>query len=459
MKQTDVIIIGAGSGGYTAALELAKAGKKVILIEKGRVGGACLIRGCIPSKALVHASNVVHRGKKARSIGIEMGKPVIDMIRIQEWKEGIIDKMVKGIEGQCKKAGVEILQGTARLVSDKSVVVQFEGGNPDEEIMAGNIILATGSSPRKIPGFDMDERTIMSSTGLLELDHIPSTMCVIGGGVIGLELATVMAKFGCEVTIIEILDDILPFTDDDVTRTIKKGLKNLGITLRTGSRAKLAGMSEGKVKINVQGPAGSETVEFQKILIGVGSQPNLECLGLEDVGIRLDDNGFVKTNPELQTTIPNIFAIGDIRGDPMLAHKASMDGIRVAGTILGERKADAKEPVIPYVLFTEPELASAGLHEWEAKEKGIEYQTKRYYLAALGKALAMDEKEGFVKLITDMSGKIIGGTIIGHEASNLISEVTMAIEKGLTAKEIADIIHPHPTLSEGVWENARHLSE
>jgi len=457
MNQTDVIIIGAGSGGYTAALELAKAGKKVILIEEGRVGGACLIRGCIPSKALVHASNVVHGGKKASGIGIELGEPVIDMIRIQEWKEGIIDKMVKGIEGQCKKVGVEILHGTAKLISEKSVNVHFTDGTPDEEIMAENIILATGSSPREVPGFDIDEKTIMSSTGLLELDHIPSSMCVVGGGVVGLELATVMAKLSCDITIIEILDDILPFSDDDVTRTIKKGLKNLGITLHTGSQAKLSGIGDNNVTIDIHGPSGTETVEFEKILIGVGSRPNLEELGLENIKILLDDDGFIQTNSELRTNIPNVFAIGDIRGNPMLAHKASMDGIRVANTILD--RGNKKEPVIPYVLFTEPELASSGLHEWECKEKNIEYLSKRYYFAALGKALAMDEKEGFVKLITDTDGKIIGGTIVGHEASNLISEITLAIEKGLSVKDISEIIHPHPTLAEGVWEGARGLVE
>ncbi|MCK5038148.1 MAG: FAD-dependent oxidoreductase, partial [Thermoplasmata archaeon] len=393
----------------------------------------------------------------ASGIGIELGELAIDMTRIQEWKEGIINKMVKGIESQCKKAGVDILHGTAKLTSEKSVNIHFADGNPDEDIMAENIILATGSSPRDVPGFDIDEKTIMSSTGLLELDHIPSSMCVVGGGVVGLELATVMAKLGCDITIIEILDDILPFSDDDVTRTIKKGLKNLGITLHMGSQAKLNSMSENNVSVNIHSPSGTDTVEFEKILIGVGSRPNLEELGLEDVRILLDDDGFVKTNSELRTSIASIFAIGDIRGNPMLAHKASMDGIRVACTILG--KGDAKEPVIPYVLFTEPELASAGLHEWEAKEKGIEYLSKRYYFAALGKALAMDEKEGFVKLLTDTDGKIIGGTIVGHEASNLISEITLAIEKGLTAKDISKIIHPHPTLAEGIWEGARGLVE
>ncbi len=457
MKQADVAIIGAGSGGYTSALELAKAGKKVILIEKGRVGGACLIRGCIPSKAFVHASNIVHKGKRSSEIGIQIGEPVIDMVRIQEWKESIVDKMVKGIEGQCKKAGVDVLHGTAKLVSDKSLVVQFDDERPDEEIVTDNIILATGASPREVPGFIIDEKMIMSSTGLLDLKEIPSSMGVIGGGVIGLELATVMAKLGCAVTIIEILDDILPFSDDDVTRTIKKGLKTLGIILLTGSQAKLIGTDENSVKIDIQSSSGSEIMEFEKILIGVGSRPNIDGIGLEDVDILLDEDGFVKTDSMLRTSIPNVFAIGDIRGNPMLAHKASMDGIRVANTILGT--GIENEPVIPYVLFTEPELASAGLHEWEAKEKGIEYQTKRYYLAALGKALAMNEKDGFVKILIDPQGKMIGCTIIGPEASNLISEVTLAIEKGLTAKEISNIIHPHPTLSEGIWENARHLSE
>ncbi len=459
MKQTDVAIIGAGSGGYTTALELAKAGKKVILIEKDRVGGACLIRGCIPSKAFVHASNIVHKGKRSSDIGIDIGEPVIDMVRIQEWKEGIVDKMVKGIEGQCKKAGVDVLHGTARLVSDKSLVVKFSDEIPDEEIITEYVILATGASPREVPGFEIDEKMIMSSTGLLDLKEIPSSMGVIGGGVIGLELSTVMAKLGCDVTIIEILDDILPFSDDDVTRTIKKGLKALGIKLLTGSRAKLTGIDENNVSIEVQSPKESETMEFQKILIGVGSQPNLEGIGIEKAGIQLDKDGFVKTDGKLRTSSSNIFAIGDIRGNPMLAHKASMDGIRVAKTILGVGVERQKEPIIPYVLFTEPELASAGLHEWEAKEKGIEYQAKRYYFAALGKALAMNEKDGFVKILIDPQGKIIGCTIIGPEASNLISEVTLAIEKDLTVKEISNIIHPHPTLSEGIWENARHLSE
>ncbi len=460
MKEADVIIIGAGSGGYTAALQLANHGKKVIMVEKDRPGGKCLLRGCIPSKALIHASDIVFGAGKAENIGIKFDEPVVDMGKIQEWKNTIIDNMVKGIEGQCRKAGVEIIQGQAVFISKNSLKVVCEDGT-EEEVSGSHIIIAAGSRPKSIPGFEMDEKDIMSSAGFLELRKVPDSLCVIGGGVIGLELAVLAAKLGSKVTIVELLDDIIPFADQDVLRVIKKGLKNLGIILMTGASAELVQIGEKDIEISISYGSEKSRQKFEKVLIAVGCRPNSDGLGLEGAGIQVDDAGFVKTDDMLRTYIPNIFALGDIRGNPMLAHKASMDGIRVADYIAGNKPEQEmrKAPLIPYVIFSEPELAAVGMNEAEAKADGIAYTAKRYYFAALGKALAMDETDGFVKIIADDKGKILGCSIVGSDASNLISEITVAIEKGMTVKDIAEVVHPHPTLSEAIWENARHLSK
>ncbi len=451
MPKADVVIIGAGSGGYVAALRLARYGKKVVLVEKDRVGGVCLLRGCIPSKAMVYASEVYRLANSSQHIGI-VGEISLDFVKLHEWKEEVIDKIVGGIEGQCKRLGVEVMVGEAKITSPTTVQVG------SETIETEHIIVATGSTPRSIPGFEFDGQSILSSKEILALIELPTSLCVIGGGAIGLEMGTFFAKLGTKVTIVELQERILPFIDKDVTNVVVKSLKELGIVVHTGTTALRYEKSGDKLTVWLKTADGEEKQEFDKVLVAVGRSPNSKGFGLEELGVNVDAGGFVVVDETMRASVPNIYAIGDVAGQPMLAHKASYEGCIAADAIASKQLTFASQT--PIAIFTDPEIGMVGMTEDKAKLKGLEIVCKRFYFAALGRALAKHDPRGFVKFVVSArTQRLLGVQIVGNEASSLISECVLAIENGMTVKELATIIHPHPTMSEAIGELARALQE
>jgi len=446
--EADVIVIGAGSGGYAAALSLSKHGKKVILIESEKAGGVCLNSGCIPSKAFLYMASQYYN-KENEKIGITCSSK-IDLVKFQEWKYGIIQKTIDNILAGCKKAGVEYISGRASLMPGKR-------GKLDTgiEFSAENIILATGSVPRSIPGFTFDHSRILSNEDILAMTEVPLSICIIGGGAIGVEMATFLAKLGSKVTVVEALAKILPNTDDDVSRAVVRSLKELGISIHVNSMATCGETGPGGLQVHIN-TCPEDSLAFDKILIAVGRKANIEGLGLKDAGIEIDEAGFIRVNEKMGTSQPGIFAIGDVIGGAQLAHKATQDGLMVADTIMGIESDYSM--LTPYVVYSDPEVASVGMTETEAK--GIPGTiVKRYYFAALGKALAMNDTRGFVKIVAAENGQILGVHIVGHESSNLIGEALLAIEKKMTVKDLAKLMHPHPTLCEALGECARAFKD
>ena len=449
----DVVIIGAGFGGYTAALRLGNLGKNVVMVDRDRAGGVCLLRGCIPSKAMIHAAELLHSSKNSQNIGIT-ADTTIDINKVYEWKNSIVDNYVAGIESQCKRAGVNLIHGEASIVSKNSVKVDIDGKEEPLEIITDNIIIATGSSPIQIPGFEFDGKFILSSSDILSLKDIPETMCIIGGGAIGLEMGTFFTKLGSKVTIVEVEKRILTFIDKDAARIISKGLDELGIDIRTGTSAKACQIANSQINVNLENDAGNTNETFDMVLVAVGRHPNSSGSGLENLNMETDEKGFIKIDSNMMTTVPGIYAIGDVAGQPMLAHKAAQEGL-IAADAIAQKKSKYSR-LVPLAMFTDPEISMVGLTEENARAKGLKVTCKRLYFAAIGRAMTMNDTRGFVKLIVeDESRKILGIQIVGYDASNLISEGVLAVEMGMTVDELASIIHPHPTLSEALGECAR----
>jgi dihydrolipoamide dehydrogenase len=452
----DVAVIGAGPGGYVAAIRMGQLGLKVTLIEEGELGGVCLNRGCIPTKALYSATKLIERAEDAKAMGIEFTAPAIDLPKLASWKDGVISTLVGGIASLLKANGVEVFQAEGRL--DGAGRVALSTG---ETISAESIVLATGSSPIEIPGFSFSDPYIWSSDDALALTEIPQRLVVIGGGVIGLELATIYNRLGSAVTILEMMPEILPGIDLDrrTIATLKRSLKEQKITVRVNTAAKsIEETSEGTVVHTADGDA----VAADRILLAVGRRPNSAGIGLETVEIEPDRRGFIPVDENLQTAAPGVYAIGDLVPGPMLAHKASHEGVLVAEaqrrTQDQQRRregSDATEWIIPQAIFTDPEVASVGLSEKKAKEEGYDIIVGRFPYAALGKAQGMRETEGFFQVVADAKSKrLLGAQIIGAEASALIAEAALAVQNGLSLSAIADGIHAHPTLPEGLKEAA-----
>ncbi|RLE34510.1 dihydrolipoyl dehydrogenase [Candidatus Acetothermia bacterium] len=444
----EAIIIGGGPGGYVAAIRMGQLGLKTALVEKERVGGVCLNRGCIPTKALYAATGLIERAGKAGDFGIDFPRPKIDLPRLIAWKDGIVARLVTGVEKLLAANGVTLIKAEAEPLGSGKVSL-----SSGDEITGERIVLALGSAPVEIPGFSFSDPIVWSSTDALNPDSIPEQLVVIGGGVIGLELATVYSRLGTAVTVLELMDEILPGLDIDrrAIARVKAGLKAAGIDIRTGTAA--AGYEkDGEVAV-VKTKEG-ERFRADRILLAVGRRPN--SAGLAELGIELDRRGFVMVDENLATSVPGIYAIGDLTPGPMLAHKASAEGVKLAA-----RFAKEDYPLdydkIPQAIFTSPELASVGLSEKRAKEEGYEILVGRFPYAGLGKALGMNEPDGFFQIVADAKTKrILGAQIVGAEASDLISEAAVAVQNGLTLEAIADPVHPHPTLPEGLKEAAEN---
>jgi dihydrolipoamide dehydrogenase len=454
MSQRDfqAVVIGAGPGGYPCAIRLGQLGIKTLIIEKENWGGVCLNVGCIPSKALITAGKRLEEIKHAGDMGIVFeGSARADMAKIQEWKSGIVSKLTGGVATLLKGNGVELAKGTATITGPNEITLESSEGV--RKITADYIVVATGSTPIEIPGFSFQDEPIISSTEALALTEVPKHLVVIGGGYIGLELASAYRNLGAEVTVVEMMDSVLFGFDPDCVKIIARRLKKLGVNTILKARAKGWEATADGVRVSVETEAGIQTIDADKVLVAVGRRPNSKGLGLEGLGVAIE-KGFIKVDSQLRTNIPSIFAIGDVAGQPMLAHKASHEGEVVAEVIAGHNvHYDAK--TVPAVVFTDPEIATAGLDEAQARARG-EIKVGKVPYAAVGRALTANETEGFFKVIIDAkSHLILGVTIIGYHASDLISEAALAIEMSAEALDVGLTIHPHPTLGEGVMEAAK----
>ncbi|NLV91608.1 MAG: dihydrolipoyl dehydrogenase [Firmicutes bacterium] len=450
---SDITIIGAGPGGYVAAIQGAKLGAKVVLIEKDKVGGTCLNRGCIPTKALVRSAEVYESLKNAKDFGCIAQDVGVDMAAVIDRKDQIVGQLVRGIEHLLKKNQVTLLTGTAQLQDAHTVIVD-DGGGTKTTVQSKNIIIATGSNPIRLPIPGSDLPQVMDSTEALETKELPKSLAIIGGGIIGMEFAFIYASFGVEVSVIEFLDDILSMLDTDLRRQIALSARRAGIKLYTGARAEAIEEAEdGGCVLSFTHKGEVKSLSVDRVLVAVGRRPNLGGLELKRIGIELNDSRRgIKVNNRMQTNIPHIYAVGDVTDRIQLAHVASQQGIVAVENIVGNDVV-MDYSAVPNALFTQPEIATVGLSEAEAKAQGIDYQVGTFPFAANGKALTYGTNRGMVKVITEKSsGKIIGAGIIGPQATELIAELTLAVKQGLTAADIAATIHAHPTVAEAVHE-------
>lgn len=451
-KKFDAVVIGAGPGGYPCAIRLAQLGKKTAIIEREYVGGVCLNVGCIPSKALIKAANTFEKMQKADGMGFRVKGVDVDFKGLQEWKQSVVTKLTGGVSQLLKGNKVEIIQGDASFVSKNELQVKSKDGV--QSITADHIVIAVGSSPIELPTFKFDEKNILSSTGALALDKPVSSVVVVGAGYIGLEIGTYLAKLGTTVTLLEQAPRLLSTYDQDVSNVVSRNLKKRNVNVITQASAKGVKEKGGMMHVEVEVEGKTQTIQCEKVLVTVGRRPNA-MPGLEKAGVQLDSKGFIKVNERLQTNVPGIYAIGDVAGQPMLAHKATKEALVVAEVIAGSKSAKYDVKAMPAVIFCEPEVATVGMSEMEAKAKGITTFTGSFPFAALGKAIATGETDGFAKLIGDKkTGRLIGAAIVGPEASTSIAEMALAIEAGLQVEDIALTVHAHPTLGEATMEAA-----
>lgn len=452
----DVVVVGAGPGGYVAAIRSAQLGKKTAIVEREYMGGVCLNVGCIPSKALISAGHFLHRvNHQAAEMGIQIkGEAQVDMGQTQKWKKSVCDRMAGGVEQLLKGNGVTIIRGEASFKTAHELTVKASAGT--ESVTAKNFIIATGSRPIEIPGFKFDEKLVLSSTGALAMDEVPKSLVVIGGGYIGLEIGSMLANFGTKVTVVEANKGLLVgLADAECVQVVQRRMKKNGIEILTEAKAKGWAKSGSGVEVTVEVAGKEQKLKADRVLVTVGRKPNSDQANLKGIGLQIDERGFVKVNSQRRTNIPHIFAIGDIACQPMLAHKASHEGVLVAEVIAGHNRAyDAK--TVPSVIFVEPEIAAAGWTEEECKANGhTDLKIAKFPFAANGRAVSLMETDGFVKMIADAKTHIVLGIhIVGPEASNLISEAALAIEMGARLEDIALTIHPHPTLGETMMEAA-----
>ncbi len=447
--QAEVVVLGSGPGGYTAAFRAADLGKKVILIERYEtIGGVCLNVGCIPSKALLHSAKVLEEAHEMAQCGIEFGKPKIDTQKLRDWKNKVVNRLTGGLKTLAKQRKVEIVQGVGKFISSNEIEV--DGAKGKQVIRFDNAIIAAGSRPVKLP-FLPDDPRIIDSTGALELAETQCKMLVIGGGIIGLEMATVYNALGAEITIVELMDQIIPGADKDIVMPLFKRIQKRykAILLKT-KVTKVEAKKDG-LYVTFEGEGAPATPErFDRILSAVGRRPNGDQIAADKAGVKVDERGFITTDKQMRTNVPHIYAIGDICGNPMLAHKAIPEG-RVAAEVIAGMKHYFDPKCIPSVAYTDPEVAWVGLTENEAKAKGIKYGKGVFPWAASGRALSIGRDEGMTKLLIDeTSHRVLGGACTGPNAGELVAEIGLAIEMGADVEDMSLTIHPHPTLSETV---------
>lgn len=452
-KTKELVIIGAGPGGYAAAFRAADLGLDVTLIDPEKnPGGVCLYRGCIPSKALLHLAKIKEEAQKAADFGLEFDAPKIDLKKIRQWKESVVKKLTGGLGQLTKGRKINYIQGKARFESENEVEIETEDGKISS-LKFKNAIIATGSVPASLPDIEIDHKQIIDSTDALELKELPETILVIGGGYIGLEMGSVYAALGCKVSIAEMTDGFLPGADRDLVKIFEKAHSFEKVYFNT--KVEDVKLQKNSVSVTLKGKEKSQTKKFDKVMVAVGRKPNSKNLNLEKANIKPDKKGFIEVNGQRQTNTKHIYAIGDLTGEPLLAHKASHEGRVAAEVIAGEKGAAFDPKAIPGIVFTNPEIAWCGLTETQAKEEGRDVKVVKFPWSASGRAIAIGEKSGITKLLIDPKTELIlGGGVAGKNAGSLIPEITLAIEMGTTAEDLSLTIHPHPTLSETIMESA-----
>ncbi len=446
----DAVVIGAGPGGYVAAIRLAQLGQKAALVERESLGGVCLNWGCIPSKALIAAANLVEDMKHATERGIFAQAPRVDVAKLREFKDAVVKKLVGGVGMLEKGNGVTVLKGTAAFVGPDAIEVAGADGTR-ERVEAKAFIVATGAGPIELPGFAFGP-DVWSAREAVDLLEIPKRLVCIGGGVIGMELGTVYAKLGSQVTFLEALPQILTGVDPEAVRLVQKGIRQRGGAVHVNAKAKGYERRNGELAVHAELDGKEQEIACDRILCAVGFRPAPAGLGLEQVGVKLTPRGYVEVNEQYRTSVPSIFAIGDVSGPPLLAHKASKEG-EIAAEVIAGMKSARDWVALPAAIFTDPEIAAVGLSEEEARKAGHDPIVGKFAFGALGRAIAIDHTEGFVKVIGDRGSKLLlGVTICGPEAADLIAEAALALEMGAYLEDVALTIHTHPTLPEALME-------
>jgi dihydrolipoamide dehydrogenase len=445
----ELLVLGSGPGGYTAAFRAADLGLKVVLVERyPSLGGVCLNVGCIPSKALLHAAKVISEAEEMGHCGISFGKPTIDIGALRGWKDSVVGKLTGGLKGLAKGRKVTVVQGLGSFTGPNTLRVEGEGGS--QTVSFDQAVIAAGSEPVTLPFIPHDDPRVIDSTGALELEDIPKRLLVIGGGIIGLEMATVYEALGSKITVVELMDQIIPGADKDLVRPLHKRIEPRYEAIHLGAKVTKVEAMDNGLKVSIEGPKGAFDDVFDKVLVAVGRRPNGKRIGAEAAGVAVDERGFIAVDDQMRTNVPHIFAIGDVVGQPMLAHKAVHEG-KVAAEVAAGHKRHFDARVIPSVAYTDPEVAWVGLTETEAKAKGIKVEKGVFPWAASGRSLSIGRDEGLTKLLFDPeTHRVVGGGIVGPSAGDLIAEVAVAIEMGADATDLGQTIHPHPTLSETV---------
>lgn len=454
---TDLAVIGGGPGGYVAAIRAAQLDLDVTLVEDGDLGGVCLNYGCIPSKALISATGVAYDAATAEHMGIH-ADPEVDVSSMMDWKDGVVDRLTGGVEKLCKGNGVEIMDGRAEF-TDKDTLRVIHGGEGQgsETLEFEQAIIATGSRPIEVPGFAFDGEHVLDSRAVLEMESVPDELVVVGAGYIGMELSTVLAKLGTDVTVVEMLDEALPAFPTDVTRPVRKQAEAYGVDFVFEQAASEWRESGDGVVVTAETEDGdTETYEGDAVVVAVGREPVTDTLNLDAIDLEPNDDGVIETDDQCRTTVDDVFAIGDVTGEPMLAHAASHEG-EVAAAVAAGEPAALDHQAVPAAVFTDPEIGVVGMDEEEAAAEGFEPTVGTFQFEASGRAMTTDETDGFVRIVADEErGFILGGQVVGPEASELIAEIGLAIELGATVEDIAATIHTHPTLSEATMEAAKH---
>ncbi len=454
MDQFDAIVLGGGPGGYVCAIRLGQLGLKVACIEEEEYGGVCLNWGCIPSKALIANAHFVEKSRHIGDSGIIVGDVKVDVEKMQIWKGGVVKKMTSGVRSLLKANGGEMVEGRGRVVDAKTVEVTLKSGEKRSLTASKGLVIATGSATIQVPGFEFDGERVIGAREAVSLKKIPKRLVVIGGGVIGLELGMVYQTFGAELTVVELTPSLLPGVDPDCVKIVEKKIEKRGGKLFKNTRAERLEKTNDGVTVIVSTEGKEQRIEADVVLVAVGMKPRSRGVGLEEIGVEIDQRGFVKTNEFCETNVKGVYAIGDVSGQPMLAHKASKEG-EVAAEVIAGKHAAKDWVTVPGIIFTDPEIATAGLTEEQAKAQGYTVKVGKFPFAALGRAVSIGETDGFVKVVTDTkSGRILGIHIVGPNASDLISEAALALEVVATAEDMALTIHPHPTLGESLMEAA-----
>lgn len=454
-KDYDVVIIGGGTGGYVAAIRASQLGLKAAVIEKGKIGGTCLHAGCIPSKALLRSAEVYAQTKNVEKFGVIAPEVGLDFSKVQARKEEITERLFKGVQHLMKKGKIDVYEGKGSILQSSNVLVEMNNDEGEVILNTKNILIATGSRPRTLPGLEVDAEYVMTSDEALKMETLPSSIIIVGGGVIGIEWASMLVDFGLQVTVIEYADRILPTEDQEVSKEIQRLMKKKGVKIVTSAKVLPETLEKGDgVSIKAEHKGKEASFSANKLLVSVGRLPNTEGLSLEKTEIDFD-RGFIKTNEFYQTNEPNIYAIGDVIGGLQLAHVASHEGIIAIEHMAGENPVPLDSTLVSKCIYSSPEVASVGLTEEEAKVKGYQIKTGKFSFRAIGKALVFGESDGFVKLVVEEgSNKLLGAHMVGPHVTDMITEVGLARVLNATAMDIAHTIHPHPTLAEAIGEAA-----